>query len=146
MTVFAGDITNAADVNALEPAWATYPVAWGAASTSPSLGNGTLTGGYTKVGVLVHVQILFAAGSTTTFGTGRWTFTLPFAAAENTCLAAVAIDDSATSRFAGVAWVTTGTGVFAIAPGAGGNGFANTSPFTWAVNDGLLINGTYRTT
>lgn len=126
--------------------WATtsYTPTWGGATTNPVLGNGTLTGRYAAFGPLIQVQISLILGSTTTTGSGRWTFTLPVASADSTVLAAVAIDDSTTNRYAGSAWVTPGTGVFAIAPGAGGNGFSSSSPFTWTNPDALLINGTYR--
>lgn len=144
--VAAGDKTFAADINALNPVWTAYTPTWGAATTPPTLGNGTITGWYTKVNKLVHVQISLAIGSTSTMGTGRWTFTLPFTAAVQTVLPALAVDVSATTRYALSAWVTTGTGVFAIATGAGSNGVANTVPFTWATDDGLMIAGSYQST
>jgi hypothetical protein len=57
-----------------------YTPTWSASGTAPSLGNGTLSGSYLLVGKLCYVQVYFAAGSTTTFGTGEWTFSLPFTA------------------------------------------------------------------
>lgn len=145
MTVNAGDDILADDINDLTPQWISYTPTWGAATTPPVLGNGSLVGRYAKVGTVVHVAITLTAGSTTTFGTGRWTFALPAAvAAPGGVLTALAVDDSGTSRYAGAAWLTPGTGVFAIAPGAGGNGWANTSPFTWATADSLQIGGTYQ--
>ena len=59
--------------------WTSYTPTWASSGTAPSLGNGTLQGLYLQVGKLVHVLINFKAGSTTTFGTGAWSFTLPFA-------------------------------------------------------------------
>lgn len=55
----------------------TYAVSWTAATTNPSLGNGTLTGNYFKLGRYVWVNISLKFGSTTTAGTGTWYFTVP---------------------------------------------------------------------
>jgi len=142
--VAAGDKTFAADLNALIPEWTSFTPTWGAATTNPALGNGSLIGWYTKVNKLVHVQINLTIGSTSTMGSGRWTFALPVAAAIQTILPAVAIDVSATTRYAVNAWVTTGTGVFSIATGGGANGVSSTVPFTWATDDALLIAGSYQ--
>lgn len=141
----AGDDVQAADVNALEPVWTSYSPTWGGSVSNPSLGNGTLTGAYAKVGNLVNVRIALAIGSTSTGGSGRWTFTLPFAPAAQQALAAVAEDTSASARYGGAAWITPGAGVFAVALGAGGNtGVLSTVPFTWANGDQLYINGSYQ--
>lgn len=144
MTVAAGDDVKAADVNALEPIWTSYTPTWGGSVSNPSVGNGSITGSYAKVGKLVHVRIALVIGSTSTGGSGRWTFTLPFAPAAQQALTAVAEDTSASSRYGGAAWITPGTGVFAVALGSGGNaGVSSTVPFTWANGDQLYINGTY---
>lgn len=141
--VAAGDDTLAADLNALVPTWTSYSPSWGGSVSNPSIGNGTLTGLYTKVGKLVHVRIALAIGSTSTGGSGRWTFSLPFAPAAQQCLAAVAEDTSAATRYGGAAWITPGTGVFAVALGSGNGGVASTVPFTWANGDQLYISGSY---
>lgn len=57
----------------LEP----YTPVWTAATTAPVLGNGTLTGGYMLVGKMCDFVITLTAGSTTTFGSGAYSFTLP---------------------------------------------------------------------
>lgn len=61
--------------------WSTYTLAWTAATTNPAIGDGILEGRYTLIGNTVHVNIYMYAGSTTTFGTGVWSFSLPFTAA-----------------------------------------------------------------
>lgn len=57
--------------------WAPYTPVWAATGTAPALGNGALTGKYTVVGKTVFVTINFTMGSTSTQGTGAWTFSLP---------------------------------------------------------------------
>lgn len=59
-------------------AWTTYTPTWTAASVNPAIGNGTLTGRYQRLfGRTFLVQVKMVAGSTTTFGTGAWSFLLP---------------------------------------------------------------------
>lgn len=60
--------------------WTTYVPTWGAASSNPTLGNGTKLGRYIRIGKLVFVQVWFGFGSTTTFGSGIWSWTLPITA------------------------------------------------------------------
>ena len=60
-------------------AWKTWTPVWTANTTNPTLGNGSLTGSYWKVGKTVHVTISLQIGSTTTLGSGAMFFTLPFA-------------------------------------------------------------------
>lgn len=58
-------------------AFNTYAVSWTGATTNPSIGNGTLTGRYCIQGKKVFVEIRIASGSTTTYGSGTWSFSLP---------------------------------------------------------------------
>ncbi len=51
--------------------------AWTTTGTAPAIGNGSIVGEYTEVGKLVTAFIVLTAGSTTTYGTGTWIFTLP---------------------------------------------------------------------
>lgn len=57
--------------------WATYTPAWTASSTNPSLGNGSLTGRYQRFGRGRVVGINLIPGSTTSFGAGNYSFSLP---------------------------------------------------------------------
>jgi hypothetical protein len=57
--------------------WSTYTPAWGASSVNPTLGNGTITGRYFKIGKLVQVQVALNFGSTTNVGSGLYSFSLP---------------------------------------------------------------------
>lgn len=62
-------------------AWVSYTPTWNSGGTAPVIGNGTLAGRYSITGKTVNVVINMIAGSTTTFGTGSYTFSLPFQAA-----------------------------------------------------------------
>ena len=57
--------------------WAKYTPTWTAATSNPSLGNGTIVGRFVLIGRTVLCRIHLAAGSTTTFGSGAFRFSLP---------------------------------------------------------------------
>jgi hypothetical protein len=79
----AGQRILAADLNTAtqQGAWTSYGVTWTSTGTAPAVGNGALVGYYGKVGRVVTVKISLTSGSTTTYGTGVYIFSLPFAAA-----------------------------------------------------------------
>lgn len=64
-------------------AWTTYTPVWGATSTVPTLGNGTIKGFYSQTGKQVMVSIELTIGSTSKRGVGAYTFTLPVPPATN---------------------------------------------------------------
>lgn len=63
--------------NEMFAAWTTYTPTWSSSGTAPAIGNGTLSGRYMKIGRTVFVNINVIFGSTTTYGTGNYSFTLP---------------------------------------------------------------------
>ncbi|MEU5716550.1 hypothetical protein AB0G71_12295 [Streptomyces sp. NPDC020403] len=66
--------------NSMFGAWTPYTPTWTAAS-NPSIGNGTLTGQYIKIGRTCHVVLKLTTGSTTTYGSGGYSFGVPFTSA-----------------------------------------------------------------
>lgn len=66
-------------LKAISDPWTAYTPTWTASSVNPTLGNGTLVGSYVKAGRLVIGDIRLTIGSTTTVGTGSYSFGLPFA-------------------------------------------------------------------
>ncbi|MFE4697295.1 hypothetical protein ACFRIC_09395 [Streptomyces sp. NPDC056738] len=63
-------------------AWTPYTPVWTGSGTNPSVGaNGTLIGRYQKFGRTVIAHINLTCGSNTTYGSGHYNFTIPFAAA-----------------------------------------------------------------
>ena len=57
--------------------WQTYTPVWTAATTNPVLGNGSITGKYRRVGDCVEIEVELLTGSTTTFGSGAYYFSIP---------------------------------------------------------------------
>ncbi|WNI15580.1 hypothetical protein [Actinacidiphila sp. ITFR-21] len=73
-----GDSTGT--VKSLLPEWQTYTPTWTAATTNPTLGSGTLVGRYAMVGKTCKVKIELATASNTGFGSGQYSWALPFTA------------------------------------------------------------------
>lgn len=57
--------------------WQTYTPVWSASGTQPGIGNGSIAGKYLRKGREVSVHIVVIAGSTTTFGSGQYFFSVP---------------------------------------------------------------------
>ncbi|MEV6548017.1 hypothetical protein AB0M57_04815 [Streptomyces sp. NPDC051597] len=131
--------------------WTAYTPAWTAASTNPVLGNGTLQGRYMQVGTTVTFAIKITAGSTTTFGSGAWSLSLPTTPANNIdmighCMVGDA--SAGTSGYSnGAAYIAQGTNT--VSPYAGGKQdmaiVTSLGPMTWATGDRLWVSGTYET-
>ncbi|MFJ9020811.1 hypothetical protein ACIRPU_12625 [Streptomyces sp. NPDC102259] len=87
-TWVVGEVVSAAlmnqeirdQLNSMFDPWTTYTPTW-TASSNPAIGNGSLTGRYIKIGRRCLVSIKLTMGSTTTYGSGGYSFGLPFTAA-----------------------------------------------------------------
>lgn len=133
---------------ALYAGWTSYTPTWTMSVTNPSLGNGTLTGAYKAIGKTVEFRLRFVAGSTTTFGEGLWSFSLPSgyspAAAQTTYGMAAS---AASARYVLAAYLTAADGVFRMAYGGTSgvrtNAGATDVPFEWSQNAQLILGGVY---
>lgn len=118
--------------------------AW-SAPTPPSIGDGNLARSYYVEGGSCTVHYSLLAGSTTTFGTGDWTFTLPFPASQSATGAALMLD-SGTGYYTGTAVVAAGSSTVTVyhsgAPAT--TGVRSNTPMTWATDDTLQFSITYR--
>ena len=113
----------------------TYTPGW-TATANPAIGNGTLSGAYTKIGREVTAEVKITMGSTTTYGTGAWNIGLPFSQSTTNSGGAVHGFDSGTANRVGVTISVGGTGVQISSDGAAAS-WQSTVPQTWAVNDYL---------
>ncbi|WP_327160561.1 hypothetical protein [Streptomyces zaomyceticus] len=154
-TWVVGEVVTAAYMNAeirdqwldMLAAWVTYTPSW-TASVNPSLGNGSVVGRYKKVGRKVDFQIDLTMGSTTTYGTGAWSLTLPFTAASSSGSRVGVAQALGGSRFGGQVIVSpgaNGVGAFFPASAAVSNysSAAAAVPFAWANGNELRITGVY---
>jgi hypothetical protein len=62
---------------AIGGAWTAYTPTWTAATTNPVIGNGTIDGAYAAAGKLIFYRIAIVGGTTTTWGSGAYSFTYP---------------------------------------------------------------------
>ena len=142
----AGAVGLAADaghthVLAAPGAWTPYTPTWTGASTNPVIGNGTLSGRYMTIGKLCAFSVFLSAGSTTTFGSGTYSWALP-----------VAVGASAHALVTSLVSVDIGVG--ALAPNVtkfscGSSGAITlwnpTTPVTWASGTTFYVSGVYET-
>lgn len=135
-------------------AWSTFTPTWAATGTSPALGNGTLIGRYKKIGRTAHVMMRLVFGSTTTSGSGAWSFGgFPAALDRNNSdmiMSALGIGDVSLLPYVGIAQlsVSGGTSIqrIGMSTSAGSLGsIGGAHPFTWDSGDVLTVSGTFET-
>lgn len=129
-------------------AWTAYTPSWTAATTNPSLGNGTIAGRYQKVGRQVTIHINLIAGSTTAYGSGNYNFSLPFTAANNGCSYIMSAHLLGNDRWIGQTVISPGVATTsAFFPTSGTNNKAAFwqpgSPETFANGSQIRITGSY---
>lgn len=133
-----------ARLDALE-AWTAYTPVWGSSGTAPAVGNGTITGRYIKVGKLVFWKVSLVLGSTSTVGTGNYTWTLPpFAASGSTVdnSTGIYLDNSAGTRYGVHPFRITGSTVNAVVASTNAL-FSATAPAVPATSDRYDLQGFY---
>lgn len=127
-------------------AWTAFTPTWTTSGSAPSLGNGTVVGRWQLVGLKAYaIHIEFTAGSTTTFGTGTWSFALPAgltAASTNRQILSCVIIDAGTANFLAQGKINASdTKVSEIRAGSTAAVVTNTHPHTWANTDVLTLSG-----
>jgi hypothetical protein len=120
----------------------TYTPAWTGDSGNPVIGDGWIVGSYVKIGRQVTAQVLILAGSTTTFGSGWWRVSLPFAPAAELQVGLAQMYDASTFKFYMGFGRITGSAVLVFV-NDNGNAVSSTLPFTWASGDQLSLTITY---
>jgi hypothetical protein len=147
LTVTGSVIVSGSDITT---AWTSYTPAWTTdGGTQPVLNNGTITGAYKQIGKTVFVRVKLNAGTTTTFGTGAFQFSLPVSASSPD-----GIQFPCSMLDNGIHWyqgIVNGTYTGAtnksaiIYPNTSGwsDAVTSTSPFTWGSADSLQFNGSY---
>jgi hypothetical protein len=125
-----------------------YTPTWSTAGTAPTLGNGALLGKYGRIGKFVWFWMSFQSGSSTNFGTGRFEFLLPVAAAGVAFHGAGIMIDKLAQIYTGVAILAGGPQTeFALTftGDTGIGGCSGTTPFTWNGGNGdeLQCSGFY---
>ena len=135
-----------ATVGKLGSAWTSYDPTL----ANLTIGNGTKTFAYARIGKIIHVRGKIVFGSTTSVS-GAIGLTVPVTAHANVVgqsFLGVRLLDSGTNSFNGIGYHSTTSYVdlFAVSAGstyAGWAGTSSTVPFTWANTDEIHVNFTY---
>lgn len=142
-TVLSGQRLTPARLNT---AWTSYTPTIAATTGSPTIGNGTMSAKWCRVGKMIKVQVDLVFGSTTSFGaSGAVTMSLPVAANSITPAHAGSgfiIDASASARrMMAVEMATTTTCIFVVDNNGGIATFA--VPWTWTTSDVFRFEACY---
>ena len=124
----------------------TYVPVWGADISPPAIGNGTLTGKYTRNGNLVSFVIALTAGSTTNFGDGKWFFSLPLTPNVSGQTFTGIVTRTGVSEYVlgSTPTVAANDNIFpSYATGSASVRVTATTPLTWQSGDQLFLSGTY---
>ncbi len=133
--------TGLAGGNRIEIPETSYTPTWTGASGNPAIENGTLSGSWKRTGQSCKVNISLVVGSETTFGTGTWSFSVPYTSARYST-GSVFIFDSGTRYYVGIAVIDASTSVVYIVP-EGSNLVNASTPMTWAVEDQMYLDIEY---
>jgi hypothetical protein len=129
-----------------------YTPSWTGSATAPVISvNGSLVGRYSVAGKMCHVNIAMTAGSSTTFGTGTWGFSLPIPVANVPFqfMGHAHCRDSGTANYERnvIAQYSVSSGSVSLFVGgndaANNNNISATVPFTWTTGDALTIDISY---
>jgi hypothetical protein len=134
--------------NSFYSAWTPYTPVWTGSSTNPVVNNGTLAGRYLKVGRNVWFHINLTCGSSTTYGSGNYNWSLPSTAANQGASMIGVAQLLGTNRWAGQIVVSpTATSVSTFFPPALGDCrlafHSGTVPETMASTTQVRITGYY---
>lgn len=117
------------------------------AGTGWALGNGTVTGKYSRIGRWVSFWAAFVAGSTSTFGSGNPRLSLPVTPISDAVEGRwnVAFFDSSASLRYFSRGILSSSDVIAVTSGTNGvqTTTNSTTPFAWATSDTIIISGIY---
>lgn len=124
--------------------WIAYTPTWVGSITNPVIGNGVILGRYRISGRTVQVDVHLVPGSTTTYGSGTYTHSLPVAAADINGQTGAVFLYHAGAAYSGAVLMSSTTAFSVWA--AGGGQMSPTVPFTFANADQLRVALTYITT
>ena len=129
--------------------WSSYTVTWTTNGTQPAIGNGTLTGYYLKIGKNVYFRIKLTGGTTTTWGTGEFIFSLPVNAASDftdTAIGNFRLRISAGNNYIGIVYIKTSSTVSCMVQDSTtgkGTGVGNGAPTGWTSGSYIYLSGVY---
>lgn len=135
-------------LNVLGDPWTAYTPTWTGSVADPVKHNGTIVGAYMRTDSLVIGRITITMGSTTTYGTGGWSLSLPVAPVSGSGrpLMVGTATDTGTGDYPLFGVIVGSTLLLRTLPTTAGNpltAVTSAVPHTWANTDVLTINYTY---
>lgn len=135
---FSGTVPYATNYISTKGQEVAFDMTWTSTGTAPSFGNADVRARYVIDGRSCRVEVSIVFGSTTTFGTGTWRFSLPFASAS-------------TSYYSGLAFLSDRPGAVLFKPSDGyltlysnsNSLVTESSPFVWAAGNILTFRYEY---
>ena len=115
-----------------------YTPTWSADSVNPAIGNGTLTGSYQRIGNIVNYVIALTTGTTTTYGTGAWFFSLPFAPIVSGSTGTATINLISMGQTTPT--IASNSNIYVL---TSSGKVSSTVPITWNSGETLYISGSY---
>ena len=118
----------------IQGVWTGWTPTLTAATTNPTIGNGTLAGRYMQIGTTVFAVFVFTFGSTSNAGSGQWSMSYPVAPKYYYYTGGGwSINDIGTNNFNGFVRGSTSTVTF---PYEGSPFYIGSAyPMTWAEGD-----------
>lgn len=124
-------------------AWTSFTTAWTGSVSNPVIGNGTIAGAYIKIGRTLAFRIDITMGTTTTFGSGNYSFSLPASlltvATGVGAGACVTRDQSAATHKVGIPRFNASLNTFDVR--LHGENLLNATTFAWASTDSISVGG-----
>jgi hypothetical protein len=139
----------------LYDAWQTYTPVWSTSNaTQPAIVNGTLTGRFKAIGKTVWFSLRFLSGTSTTYGDGLWSFSLPPGLIPTTPQSVPGVvSNSSAGRYPVTCWLASTGGVLRIILPSGGSAVRTNPPtgnapldvpFDWiGANNQIILGGVY---
>lgn len=119
-----------------------YTPSWTAATTNPVINNGTITGQWYYINThLVYFSATVTMGSSTTYGTGIWSLSLPVTAARIQSCGTMRLTQGSTNQSGTGAIISGALGAIRLQYATGS--VNSTNPYTWANGDQFYISGVY---
>ena len=135
----------------LEEDFGSYTPAWYGSVSNPAIGNGTILGRYHRRGRLVTLWLRVLMGSTTTYGSGLWSFSLPnirptvVEGGAPNALGMCQISDTGTADSVGFSSISFDSPDYLVtAASLTGAICTATVPHTWADTDQLTLSISYQ--
>lgn len=119
-----------------------YTPSWTAATTNPVLNTGTIVGQWYYVAThLVFYSVLLTMGSSTTYGTGAYSLSLPVAAARVQGAGGGRMTQSSSNQSVNCAIYSGALSAVRLIHGSGSA--SPSSPWTWGNGDIISVSGIY---